>query len=110
MRNKLLTVFGSVLMMAGVCFPVYASEEDVYEVGEIQSENQQLMNVDENGNVTARNKLIALANMEEITQKELLNKLIDKEIDQLNSKDKGIYAYILKAIEIKDEFRNKKER
>ena len=52
MRNKLLTVFGSVLMMAGVCFPVYASEEDVYEVGEIQSENQQLMNVDENGNVT----------------------------------------------------------
>lgn len=53
MRNKLLTVFGSVLMMAGVCFPVYASEEDVYEVGEIQSENQQLMNVDENGNVTA---------------------------------------------------------
>ncbi|WP_191991160.1 hypothetical protein [Limosilactobacillus reuteri] len=48
--------------------------------------------------------------MEEITQKELLNKLIDKEIDQLNSKDKGIYAYILKAIEIKDEFRNKKER
>lgn len=58
----------------------------------------------------ARNKLIALANMEEITQKELLNKLINKEIDQLNSKDKGIYAYILKAIEIKDEFRNKKER
>lgn len=58
----------------------------------------------------ARNKLIALANMEEITQKELLNKLIDKEIDQLNSKDKGIYTYILKAIEIKDEFRNKKER
>lgn len=53
MRNKLLTIFGSVLMMAGVCFPVYASEEDVYEVGEIQSENQQLMNVDENGNVTA---------------------------------------------------------
>lgn len=53
MRNKLLTVFGSVLMMAGVCFPVYASEEGVYEVGEIQSENQQLMNVDENGNVTA---------------------------------------------------------
>ena len=58
----------------------------------------------------ARTKLIALANMEEITQKELLNKLIDKEIDQLNSKDKGIYAYILKDIEIKDEFRNKKER
>ena len=56
MRNKLLTVFGSVLMMAGVCFPVYASEEDVYEVGEIQSENQQLMNVDENGNNTPKTK------------------------------------------------------
>ena len=32
----------------------------------------------------ARNKLIALANMEEITQKELLNKLIDK-ISQIES-------------------------
>lgn len=58
-------------------------------------------------NVT-RNKLIALANIEETTQKKLLNKLIDKEINQLSSKDKGTYSFILKAIEIKDNFRNKK--
>ena len=32
----------------------------------------------------ARNRLIALANIEEITQKDLLNKLIDKEIAQLS--------------------------
>ena len=49
----------------------------------------------------ARNRLIALANIEEITQKDLLNKLIDKEIAQLSSKDKSNFAFILKAIEIK---------
>ena len=50
----------------------------------------------------ARNRLIALANIEEITQKDLLNKLIDKEIAQLSSKDKSNFAFILKPIEIKD--------
>lgn len=58
----------------------------------------------------ARNRLIALANIEEITQKDLLNKLIDKEIAQLSLKDKSNFAFILKAIEIKDSFRNNKKR
>ena len=58
----------------------------------------------------ARNSLIALANIEEITQKDLLNKLIDKEIAQLSLKDKSNFAFILKAIEIKDNFRNDKKR
>lgn len=43
----------------------------------------------------ARNRLIALANIEEITQKDLLNKLIDKEIAQLSLKDKSNFAFIL---------------
>lgn len=58
-------------------------------------------------NVT-RNKLIALANVYKTTQKELLNALIDKEIKQLNSKEKNDFTCILKAIEVKDAFRNTK--
>ena len=58
-------------------------------------------------NVT-RNNLIALSNIHKTTQKELLSALIDKEIKQLNSKEKNDFTRILKAINVKDEFRNKK--
>ncbi len=58
-------------------------------------------------NVT-RNNLIALSNIHKTTQKALLRKLIDKEIEQLNSKEKNDFTRILKAINVKDEFRNKK--
>ena len=57
-------------------------------------------------NNTTRNKLIALSNIYEVTQKDLLSSLVDKEIAQLSSKDKSNFAFILKAIEIKDSFRN----
>lgn len=53
-------------------------------------------------NNTTRNKLIALSNIYEVTQKDLLSSLVDKEIAQLSSKDKSNFAFILKAIEIKD--------
>lgn len=56
-------------------------------------------------NVT-RNKLIALANIIGTTQKKLLSKLIDKEIETLSPTDKNNFTHILKAIEIKDKFRN----
>ena len=56
-------------------------------------------------NNTTRNKLIALSNIYEVTQKDLLSSLVDKEIAQLSSKDKSNFAFILKAIEIKDSFR-----
>ena len=59
-------------------------------------------------NNTTRNKLIALSNIYEVTQKDLLSSLVDKEIAQLSSKDKSNFAFILKAIEIKDSFRNGK--
>lgn len=52
-------------------------------------------------NNTTRNKLIALSNIYEVTQKDLLSSLVDKEIAQLSSKDKSNFAFILKAIEIK---------
>ena len=61
-------------------------------------------------NNTTRNKLIALSNIYEVTQKDLLSSLVDKEIAQLSSKDKSNFAFILKAIEIKDSFRNNKKR
>ena len=61
-------------------------------------------------NNTTRNKLIALSNIYEVTQKDLLSLLVDKEIAQLSSKDKSNFAFILKAIEIKDSFRNNKKR
>lgn len=61
-------------------------------------------------NNTTRNKLIALSNIYEVTQKDLLSSLVDKEIAQLSSKDKSNFAFILKAIEIKDNFRNDKKR
>lgn len=59
-------------------------------------------------NNTTRNKLIALSNIYEVTQKDLLSSLVDKEIAQLSSKDKSNFAFILKAIEIKDSFKNPK--
>ena len=61
-------------------------------------------------NNTTRNKLIALSNIYEVTQKDLLSSLVDKEIAQLSSKDKSNFAFILKAIEIKDSFKNNKKR
>lgn len=61
-------------------------------------------------NSTTRNKLIALSNIYEVTQKDLLSSLVDKEIAQLSSKDKSNFAFILKAIEIKDSFKNNKKR
>ena len=61
-------------------------------------------------NNTTRNKLIALSNIYEVTQKDLLSSLVDKEIAQLSSKAKSNFAFILKAIEIKDSFRNNKKR
>ena len=38
-----------------------------------------------------RNKLIALANIYETTQKDLLSRLIDKEIEQLSFSDKNLF-------------------
>ncbi|MGE9898744.1 DUF5388 domain-containing protein [Limosilactobacillus reuteri] len=61
-------------------------------------------------NNTTRNKFIALSNIYEVTQKDLLSSLVDKEIAQLSSKDKSNFAFILKAIEIKDSFKNNKKR
>ena len=61
-------------------------------------------------NNTTRNKLVALSNIYEVTQKDLLSSLVDKEIAKLSSKDKSNFAFILKAIEIKDSFRNNKKR
>ena len=55
-------------------------------------------------NVT-RNKLIALANIRGITQKQLLSKLVDKEVAHLNPTDKNNFMNILNAIEIKDNFK-----
>ncbi|MCC4485428.1 MULTISPECIES: DUF5388 domain-containing protein [Limosilactobacillus] len=56
-------------------------------------------------NVT-RNKLIALANIRGTTQKQLLSKLVDKEVTQLSSTDTSNFSHILKAIQIKDNFKN----
>ncbi|AEI57668.1 DUF5388 domain-containing protein [Limosilactobacillus reuteri] len=55
-------------------------------------------------NVT-RNKLIALANIRGTTQKQLLSKLVDKEVAHLNPTDKNNFMNILNAIEIKDNFK-----
>ena len=52
-----------------------------------------------------RNKLIALANIRGTTQKQLLSKLVDKEVAHLNPTDKNNFMNILNAIEIKDNFK-----
>ncbi|MCH5357807.1 DUF5388 domain-containing protein [Limosilactobacillus reuteri] len=57
-----------------------------------------------------RNKLIALANIYETTQKDLLSRLIDKEIEQLSFSDKNLFEYIFKAIKIKDNFKQAKKK
>ena len=55
-------------------------------------------------NVT-RNKLIALANIRGTTQKQLLSKIVDKEVAHLNPTDKNNFMNLLNAIEIKDNFK-----
>ena len=55
-------------------------------------------------NVT-RNKLIALASIQKVTQKQLLSKIVDKEVAHLNPTDKNNFMNILNAIEIKDNFK-----
>lgn len=60
-------------------------------------------------NVT-RNKLIALANIRRTTQKQLLCKLVDKEVTRLSPTDTSNFAHILKAVEIKDNFKKHRKR
>lgn len=60
-------------------------------------------------NVT-RNKIIALANIKKTTQKELLSDLTNKEIEQLTPKDKENFIYILKAVRVKDNFKQNVKR
>ena len=55
-------------------------------------------------NVT-RNKLIALSSIQKVTQKQLLSKIVDKEVAHLNPTDKNNFMNILNAIEIKDNLR-----
>ncbi len=55
-------------------------------------------------NVT-RNKLIALSSIQKVTQKQLLSKIVDKEVAYLNPTDKNNFMNILNAIEIKDNFK-----
>ncbi|MCC4487609.1 hypothetical protein DB324_07145 [Limosilactobacillus reuteri] len=57
-----------------------------------------------------RNKLIALSKIRGTTQKMLLSKITDKEVEQLSSVDKNNFMSILEAVEIKDSFKNYKER
>lgn len=57
-----------------------------------------------------RNKLIALSKIRGTTQKMLLSKITDKEVEQLSSVDKNNFTSILDAVEIKDSFKNYKER
>ena len=40
----------------------------------------------------------------------LLSKITDKEVEQLSSVDKNNFMSILEAVEIKDSFKNYKER
>lgn len=53
-----------------------------------------------------RNKLIALSKIRGTTQKMLLSKITDKEVEQLSSVDKNNFTSILDAVEIKDSFKN----
>ena len=53
-----------------------------------------------------RNKLIALSKIRGTTQKMLLSKITDKEVEQLSSVDKNNFTRILDAVEIKDSFKN----
>ena len=53
-----------------------------------------------------RNKLIALSKIRGTTQKMLLSKITDKEVEQLSSVDKNNFMSILEAVEIKDSFKN----
>ena len=57
-----------------------------------------------------RNKLIALSKIRGTTQKMLLSKITVKEVEQLSSVDKNNFMSILEAVEIKDSFKNYKER
>lgn len=57
-------------------------------------------------NNISRNKLIALSNVYNITQKKLLAKLTDKEVKQLSSKDKHNFICILKATNVKDNLKH----
>lgn len=53
MKKKFIILVGVLFVIAGLFVPVYAEEDSTFEVGEVQREDQQLVNVDENGNVTA---------------------------------------------------------
>ena len=53
-----------------------------------------------------RNKLIALSKIRGTTQKMLLSKITDKEVEQLSYVDKNNFTSILDAVEIKDSFKN----
>lgn len=52
MKKGIITIIASLFAIISLFVPVYAQEDSVFEVGEVQSEDQPLMNVDENGNVT----------------------------------------------------------
>lgn len=52
MKKKFIILVGVLFVIAGLFVPVYAEEDSTFEVGEVQREDQQLVNVDENGNVT----------------------------------------------------------
>ena len=52
-----------------------------------------------------RSKLIALSSIQKVTQKQLLSKIVDKEVAHLNPTDKKNFMNILNAIEIKDNFK-----
>lgn len=52
MKKGIITIIASLFAIISLFVPIYAQEDSVFEVGEVQSEDQPLMNVDENGNVT----------------------------------------------------------
>lgn len=52
MKKGIITIIASLFAIISLFVPVYAQEDSAFEVGEVQSEDQPLMNVDENGNVT----------------------------------------------------------
>ena len=47
MNKKFIILVGVLFVIAGLFVPVYAEEDSTFEVGEVQREDQQLVNVDE---------------------------------------------------------------
>lgn len=95
MLKKIKICVCALLVMIGINgVPVYANEDPSFETGEIQSENQPIMNVDENGTVTQADTEVLeaeLANTPMVISEEDLSR--DIRVGVVNFKTKPSSGY-----------------